>query len=161
MCEYCGCRQIEPLAELMDEHLALLDLAGDVRRLLARGHAAEGLALLANTSDLLDQHARREEDGVFAALRQAGDFVEEIDQLTGQHDDFHARIAAFKATDPLLGVKVEALLGELIEHIDREDLGVFPASVVTLGKAGWDTIGLVHEQQPSFLTVRLDSAPQR
>lgn len=31
MCEYCGCRQVEPIAELMDEHMTLLELAGDLR----------------------------------------------------------------------------------------------------------------------------------
>ena len=36
MCEYCGCRQIAPLAELMDEHMALLDIASDVQ--IAIGH---------------------------------------------------------------------------------------------------------------------------
>lgn len=32
MCEHCGCRGVEPIAELMDEHLALLEIAGGVRR---------------------------------------------------------------------------------------------------------------------------------
>ena len=27
VCEYCGCRGVEPIAELMDEHYALLDQA--------------------------------------------------------------------------------------------------------------------------------------
>ena len=42
MCEHCGCRGIEPIADLMDEHYEILDIAGDVRRLLAADdrHAA-------------------------------------------------------------------------------------------------------------------------
>jgi hemerythrin-like domain-containing protein len=151
VCEYCGCRQIEPLAELMDEHLALLDLAGDVRRHLAHARVEEGLALLRRTGDLLDRHARREEDGVFAALRETGEFVEEVDELTGEHSDFHARIVALEASDPRLGTTVDVLLGELTTHIDREDLGIFPVSVVTLGATGWDTVSRVHGEQPSFL----------
>jgi len=34
---------------------------------------------------------------------------------------------------------------ELSEHIDKEDLGIFPMAVVTLGAAGWDTVTRAHE----------------
>ena len=37
MCEHCGCRGVEPIAELMDEHFELLEIAGDIRRDLASG----------------------------------------------------------------------------------------------------------------------------
>ncbi|MGN6252969.1 MAG: hemerythrin domain-containing protein [Marmoricola sp.] len=151
MCEYCGCRQIAPLAELMDEHLALLDLAGQVRRELVRGRREEALEVLGEVSRLLDLHARREEDGVFTALRDSGDFVEEVDQLTGEHGDFHDRIAALRPESDDLKQKVDALLAELSDHIDREDLGIFPVSVVTLGSRGWEQVDSVHTAQPSFL----------
>ena len=154
MCEYCGCRQIAPLAELMDEHLALLDLAGEVRRELVQGRSVEALAALEHTGALLDQHARREEDGVFAALRRSGDFLDEVDQLTGEHGDFHRRIAALRPDTLDLTSQVEAILAELSEHIDREDLGIFPVTVVTLGSPGWDLVESVHAAQPSFLSNR-------
>ena len=51
--------------------------------------------------------------------------------------------------------ELDGLLAQLFEtldgHIAREDLGIFPVSVVTLGAAGWDLVARVHEQQPSFL----------
>ncbi len=37
MCEYCGCRDIAPIAALMDEHLELEKIAGRVRRAIAEG----------------------------------------------------------------------------------------------------------------------------
>ena len=46
MCEHCGCRGVEPIAELMDEHFALLDLVGDVRRHLQRGDRMGAMATL-------------------------------------------------------------------------------------------------------------------
>jgi hypothetical protein len=151
MCEYCGCRQVAPLAELRDEHLALLDLAGQVRRELVQGRRTEALEVLTHVGQLLDRHARREEDGVFAALRDSGDFVDEVDQLTGEHGDFHERIAALTPDSADLKERVDALLGELSDHIDREDLGIFPVSVVTLGARGWEHVDAVHGAQPSFL----------
>lgn len=151
MCEYCGCRQVAPLAELMDEHLALLDLAGQVRRDLVQGRRAQALEVLQRIGVLLDRHARREEDGVFAALRDSGDFVEEVDQLTGEHGDFRERIAALRPETEDLRPRVDELIGELSDHIDREDLGIFPVSVVTLGSRGWEQVDAVHVAQPSFL----------
>ena len=46
---------------------------------------------------------------------------------------------------------VLGLLTELDEHIVREDLGIFPVSVVTLGAAGWATVERAHQETPSFL----------
>ena len=50
--------------------------------------------------------------------------------------------------------RVLALLEELEEHIEREDLGIFPVSVVTLGAAGWATVERAHRDLPTFLTER-------
>jgi len=111
MCEHCGCRGVEPIAELMDEHLALLDLGGSVRRALSSG------------------------DRRTAVEHQT--FDEAIAALDPQTDDFEARVSW--------------LLDELDEHVERENLGIFPVSVVTLGATGWDTVNRAHAAAPSFL----------
>jgi hemerythrin-like domain-containing protein len=151
MCEYCGCRQIEQLAELMDEHLALLDVAGEVRRHLEHRRLDEAVAGIRRITELLDRHARREEDGVFTALRETGEFAEEIDDLTAEHAEFHERLGALDPADPDLRVATEALFRHLVDHIDREDLGIFPVSTVSLGARGWERVAAVHADQPSFL----------
>lgn len=127
MCEYCGCRQIGPLSELMDEHLALLD-------------------------GLLDRHVRREEDGVFTALRGTSDFVDEVADLEKEHRDFETWLATLDQDADDFADRVEQILIDLARHVDREDLGIFPVSVVTLGADGWDLVTQVHEDQPSFLS---------
>jgi hemerythrin-like domain-containing protein len=151
MCEYCGCRQIEPLAELMDEHLALLDVASDVELALRHGDQPRALETLRRLADLLDRHVRREEDGVFTALKETGEFVDEVAELEQEHVDFHAQIAELEPTDPGFLEQVRAIFAHLADHIDREDLGIFPVSVVTLGAHGWDIVSTVHREQPSFL----------
>ena len=51
------------------------------------------------------------------------------------------------------------LLDDLAVHVEREDLGIFPVSVVTLGATGWAIVDRAHTESPSFL---LDgSAEQR
>ena len=48
--------------------------------------------------------------------------------------------------------EVLALLAELREHIDKENVGVFPVAVVSLDGTGWETVSRAHAEQPSFLT---------
>jgi hypothetical protein len=91
MCEYCGCRGVAPIAELMDEHAALVDRASHVRHDLATGDRTSAVARL--------------------------------------------------------GV----LVADLERHVGREELGIFPVSVVTLGAAGWETVDRAHAASPSFL----------
>jgi hemerythrin-like domain-containing protein len=154
MCEYCGCRQIEPLAELMDEHLALLDEAGEIQRALSHRDWDDTLPRLRRLATLLDRHVEREEDGVFAALRETGEYVDEVAALEQEHRDFHAEIERLDPSEPDFVDQVTALFTHLAEHIDREDLGIFPVSVVTLHASGWDVVARVHSEQPSFLVER-------
>ena len=43
------------------------------------------------------------------------------------------------------------LLDDLDVHVQREDLGIFPVSVVTLGATGWAIVDEAHARSPSFL----------
>ena len=55
MCDHCGCRGVEPIAELMDEHLALLEIAGDLRRHLTAGDRAACAAAVERLVALAEQ----------------------------------------------------------------------------------------------------------
>jgi hemerythrin-like domain-containing protein len=156
MCEHCGCRGVEPIAELMDEHLALLEESAAVRRHLVAGDRPAAAEALRRAGDLLDRHVRREEAGVFTALKEQGDFVDAVEELEDEHDTFDARLAALDPAAVDFAERVEVLLAELAEHIDKENLGIFPVAVVTLGAQGWETVGRAHEHEPSFLS---DSTP--
>ena len=151
MCEHCGCRGVEPIAELMDEHLSLLDLAGDIRRALSNGDRPAALGHLEVLARHLTAHVRREEAGVFTALKNQGDFVEEVDTLEAEHVSFDEAVAALDPSAPGFEDAVARLLGELDDHVERENLGIFPVSVVTLGATGWDTVNAAHQASPSFL----------
>lgn len=159
MCEHCGCRQIEPLAELMDEHFALLDVASDIEVALRHRENDRAVDLLRRLATLLDQHVHREEDGVFTALKETGEFVDEVLELEQEHDDFDTQIAALDPRSPEFAEHVRELFEHLSLHIDRENLGIFPVSVVTLGARGWDTIARVHAEQPSFLDQMTNAEP--
>ena len=144
MCEHCGCRGVEPIAELMDEHLELLDHAGEVRRLLDREDLDGAWARMSVLADLLVRHVVREEAGVFTALKEQGDFAAAVVELEDEHASFDELLSDLDRDSATLRADLERLFAELTVHIDKENLGIFPVAVVTLGADGWDTVARAH-----------------
>jgi iron-sulfur cluster repair protein YtfE (RIC family) len=142
---------VPAIAELMEEHAALVDQADSVRQDLSAGRATGAKARLAVLVAALDRHVRREERGVFRALRTAGEFIDEIDQLELEHRDFASLIAGLDAESAGFEAQVTKLLDDLAIHVEREDLGIFPVSVTTLGATGWEIVDQAHDESPSFL----------
>ena len=60
-------------------------------------------------------------------------------------------IAGLEVESPDFEAQVSRLLDDLAVHVEREDLGIFPVSVVTLGADGWAIIERAHDEYPSFL----------
>jgi iron-sulfur cluster repair protein YtfE (RIC family) len=138
----------------MDEHTALVDQAHDVRRALGAGDPAAAMSRLTALVAHLNRHVQREEDGIFRAMRGAGEFVDEVEELEAEHRDFAATIAGLDPDAPEFGRTVTRLLDDLDQHVEREDLGIFPVSVVTLGATGWAMVDEAHSRSPSFLHDR-------
>ena len=151
MCDYCGCNGVAPIRELMDEHEALMDEAHELRQALTHGDQARTLSLLARLAGHLDRHVHREEAGIFAALRDKGEFLEELSDLEAEHRQFDTATSTLHTVGPDFADRVNKMLDGLGEHVEREDLGIFPISVVTLGAAGWQAIETAHAESPSFL----------
>jgi hemerythrin-like domain-containing protein len=153
VCEHCGCRQVAPIAELMDEHTALLDEAYDVRKALGEGEPGRAMGLLRTLVGHLDQHVRREETGIFPALRGSGEFIDEVDALESEHRDLDAALEGLDVHASDFAQRVTDLLHTLDLHVERENLGVFPVAVVTLGADGWNTVDRAHAATPTFLNA--------
>lgn len=140
MCEYCGCRQLEPIAELMDEHDSLMDIAGDLRRALLEGDTARATAKRDALVELLARHTGLEEAGIFTALKEQGDYVDEVEALEGEHVSLDKAVAALDLAGPRVVEVLDGLVDDLSDHIDKENNGIFPVAVVTLGASGWDVV---------------------
>ena len=151
MCEYCGCREVQPVGELMDEHAALMDEARHVRQALTSGDTTLATARLTRLAGHLARHVRREEAGIFSALRDKGEFLDELSELEAEHRQFDEVVAGLDAGSADYAAEVLRLFHDLGEHVEREDLGIFPVSVVTLGAAGWRLVDQAHAESPTFL----------
>jgi len=142
----------------MDEHTALVDESTHVREDLDAGNHAAASARLTDLVAHLDRHVQREETGIFRAMRATGEFIDEVDELEGEHRDFATAIEGLDPDSPGYAAQVTSLLDDLEIHVEREDLGIFPVSVVTLGATGWAIVDRAHVSAPSFLLDPATSA---
>lgn len=138
---------MEPIAELMDEHFELLEIAGKISRDLASGKRAAAEHGLLELERRLDKHVHREERGIFAALKAQGDFIDAIVHLEAEHATFDSELEDLAPRAAGFDERVGRLLQDLCDHIDKENLGVFPVAVTTLGASGWDIVSRAHAPQ--------------
>jgi hypothetical protein len=157
MCSYCGCEGVPAIADLKAEHESLVDQASHVRVALTSADRVTAMRLVTRLVGNLTSHVGREEDGIFRALRESGEYGEEVDALEGEHRDLEVAVAGLDVTSPEFASMVTRLLDDLDVHVQREELGIFPASVVTLGATGWSLVDEAHAKTPSFL---LDEQPR-
>lgn len=122
MCEYGGCRGVEPIAELMREHYARLDEAHLIRKAMAPGDRETAYAHVRRPVKHLALHVRREEQDIFTALREQNEFVDEVEHLEDEHRAPDAGIAALA-----------------------------PATVVSLGARRWELVEAARADHPTFL----------
>ncbi len=141
MCDHCGCRDLTPIARLMDEHDRLRDLSEHIRRHLAAGDDAAAREHFTELLVVLGPHVSAEEGSLFPMLRASEDLADHVRILEGEHGDL------YDGVDDLEGAAAEAwragvlrLLHDLSEHMYKEDFGLFPAALATLDGAEWDAM---------------------
>jgi hypothetical protein len=139
MCNYCGCRDFPLIGRLSEEHWQIEETAGALRRAINGSRYGEAVSLLDELLAQLIPHTAVEESGLFAELRAEGSLAEAVDKLCGEHDEIHGVFGAIDRADPDWAAVLEAI-GKLHRHIDGEEHGLFPASVIMLPISAWDRI---------------------
>ena len=142
---------MQAVGELMDEHAALMDEAELVRQALTSGDEQGVVETLTRLAGHLDRHVRREEAGIFSALRDKGEFLDELGELEAEHRQLHEVLSGLDTSSADFAAVVMRLFDDLGAHVEREDLGIFPVSVVTLGASGWQLVDRAHAESPTFL----------
>lgn len=141
MCDYCSCRSMPVIEDLGADHESLLARSSEVHRAIGRGDHAIARAELDRLVHALRHHTTIEEASLFAGLRAAGEMVDHVDALTGDHAAVSSDVARL---DHLDGAEWDAavvrLLDELRDHISREEYDLFPATLLAIGPGDWDAI---------------------
>ncbi|GAA1807555.1 hypothetical protein GCM10009682_31780 [Luedemannella flava] len=138
MCNYCGCREFPLIGRLSDEHEAISNAAGRLRRAILAADA-DRLPAFDALLELLLPHTATEEVGLFTELRAEGSLTSAVDDLCAEHDDIHGVLGALDRAAPDWA-PVLAALDRLHRHIDNEEHGLFPAAVIALPISAWDRI---------------------
>lgn len=146
MCEYCGCRDIEIIGRLSDEHYEVVDALGDLRRAIEAGDEREVRRTLNVVENHLFPHNGCEEAGLFVGLckREYCDyFGPTVDKLKGEHVILREQVHRIRAGEWDTFKEFEFTLRH---HIEQEENGLFPATPVVLDGETWDEIHeLTHE----------------
>jgi hypothetical protein len=142
MCNYCGCRAIPAIAELTDQHERIAEVAGDLERSIIAGRFPEAEERLAALRGLLAPHVALEEAGLYPAMAALAEFADGVARLYGDHDDIDSALAAQEPD----WERVRAAVHQLFEHIDREEHGLFPASLATFSNEQWGHVHRLQEQ---------------
>jgi len=140
MCNYCGCRAIPAIAELTDQHEEIAEVAGDLERAIVAERWPEATEHLTHLRRLLTPHVALEEAALFSVMGALDEFAEGVGVLYDDHDDIDSALE-----QPISDwSRVRVAVHQLFEHIDREEHGLFPASLATFTNDQWDS---VHELQ--------------
>lgn len=133
MCTYCGCRATPLIKQWSDEHEAIVNALGDLRRCVPTGGAPLDEARMALRA-LLVPHTDLEERTLFAHLREQDEFADAVTELCAEHEHIDAALDAVTAGDH---ASYDALEHLLRRHIDKEENGIFPAAVIALTGDAW------------------------
>lgn len=153
MCEYCGCQVLATIDELTREHDLVVNLMGEVRA----AHAGADLVRMAELARaialVLGPHTEVEEHGLFPAL--TADFPDHIADLTAEHrrvEEVLGEASAGTPADPAWPARLVQALALLREHIFKEQDGVFPAALTSLGTADWEAAEAVRSRVGTLLS---------
>ncbi|MFJ8196456.1 hemerythrin domain-containing protein [Streptomyces sp. NPDC096152] len=145
MCEYCGCQSLAAIDELTREHDEVVRLISHLRTAHREGDVARAAHLARRVATVLGPHTRVEEHGLFPAL--AGDFPDQIAALEAEHRAVEAVLAeaadGVTPADPSWPDRLMAAMAVLRDHILKEQDGVFPAALATLGPEEWEAVEAV------------------
>ncbi len=158
MCSYCGCRALEPIARLTDEHEQIQNLCGEVARRVEQGEHAAAVALAEQLRERLRVHDAIEERSVYPAMARLPEYADKVGTLFDEHDDVDSVLDAALSAASSDGASsvdwapVLATFDVLVEHIQHEENGVFPAAAIALDAADWE-----HAQRVRAEVTRSDA----
>jgi hypothetical protein len=123
MCEYCGCRELDPeIGALGEEHDAIVELSDRILRELEAGEITMQDAVT-RLRELLIPHVQREEGGIFRVAEEMGLGNEYVYDLEGDHLKFDSDLSLPGDLDR---AALESVLDDLYRHIAVEEYDLFP-----------------------------------
>lgn len=150
MCHYCGCRHVPLIRDYIAEHELVVELGRRALHEAGTRRLDEAAALVERMRRELASHWRGEERGVFTVMAEADDlYADYVVPLVDEHRELAAFLEEVDLTVEEHRHRLAREMDDLLEHISREEDGLFPATLVTLSGPAWDrAIDAWHEAHP-------------
>jgi iron-sulfur cluster repair protein YtfE (RIC family) len=149
VCHYCGCRQVPLIRDYIAEHERVTDLGGDAVRAIGAGDLDKARRCVQGMAVGLTSHWKGEEDGLFAVMKRDQEYADYITPLVQEHRELAEFLATVDVSDPQDQERLQVAVIELLEHISKEEDGLFPAALTSLSGRDWDEAMLAwHEAHP-------------
>lgn len=138
MCDHCGCRDLPPIGELMDEHDRIMDLAWRVVEDPGGMNDAGG-SIKAEFRALLEMHATKEERALYPLLIESGD-MDGADRVDFERE--HGELLQLVDAD-----EFDADASNLLaNHIEAEENDLFPNTMYAFEDADWERMNRVSHE---------------
>jgi hemerythrin-like domain-containing protein len=144
MCEYCGCQDVPAIAEFTAEHDRIREVARDLYEAAQREDLPVARSIARRLLGLLLPHTAIEERGLFPAM--ASEFGDHVASLESDHRRIEQTlrdVASPGQVPEAWAAQLRAVVGELFDHILREQDGLFPATLTLLTPQQWEDLGAV------------------
>lgn len=138
MCHYCGCRQMPLIRDYIAEHERVTDLGGDAVRAIDHGDLDKARRCITQMAVELSSHWQGEEKGLFRVMQREQEYADYIAPLVVEHRQLAELLATLDVADPEDQQRLRVAVAELLEHISREEDGLFPTSLTALTGRDWD-----------------------
>jgi iron-sulfur cluster repair protein YtfE (RIC family) len=156
VCHYCGCRQIRLIRDYIAEHERVTELGDLAVRAIDAGDVDKAHRCVEQMAIELASHWAGEENGLFAVMRrEEAAYADYIDPLVQEHRDLGYFLAHVDVSDPADQDRLRLEVLDLLEHISREEDGLFPAALTSLSGRDWDeAMGAWHQAHPGEELIR-------
>ena len=154
MCEYCGCQELDVIAQLTREHERIRNVGRSLSDAVNGRDLGTAQGLARQMLELLDPHTRLEEQGLFPEL--AGDFGDQLADLEHEHVLIEGALGALVGDAPPANwtARTQEALALLFDHILKEQDGVFPAALANVTSEGWERVAQVRDTVAPATTTR-------
>lgn len=156
MCHYCGCRQIPLIRDYIAEHEQVLHLGHRALEEIGRGAHVAAQRTVAEMRGELRAHWQGEEEGVFALMRGDQLYRAHIEPLIVEHRELDEILRVLDVRDPDDFVVLRDQVEELHLHIEKEEDGIFPVTLVEFSGPEWDAAIDAWERAHPGRTIALD-----
>lgn len=134
------------IRDYIAEHESVTNLGEDAVRAIDSGDLGKARRCVDGMAIGLASHWKGEENGLFAVMSREAEYADYIAPLVQEHRELEQFLATVDVSAPGDQERLRHEVIDLLEHISREEDGLFPASLTSLSGRDWDEAMLAWQE---------------